>query len=218
MTDEARYWIKPERFTAEFQLGGGYGIQAVEMVGWEIAAEGELSADAPRIIAETADTGGNLAVWYSDGRFQRYSRIEIAAEHRGFDGTVVLQRIRAIAPLHPLAVPVGPPVGSVPLPTPTPTEEDRIEAAIKVLRGGGFMVARIPECTKPLGHGRHILVTRSAACEGVGPIPHGYQTSHLGSFGMWVHCRCGHSFSDYGESPSNWATHKQEHQIEETRR
>lgn len=79
------------------------------------------------------------------------------------------------------------------------------------LRGSGYMVVKVPECTKPPGHGRHILITRSAACEGVGPIPHGYQTSHLGTFGLWVHCRCGHDFSDYGKAPSDWVQHQQKY-------
>jgi hypothetical protein len=95
---------------------------------------------------------------------------------------------------------------------------DEIKAAIALLREAGFLVAKIPECKKgDRDHGRHTLLVRSAMCDGGGTIPHGYHSSFMGSFGMWVNCLCGHSFSDYDNSddrPSKWAEHKQEHKIE----
>lgn len=93
---------------------------------------------------------------------------------------------------------------------------DELTEAIKLVREAGYLVAKIPPCTRAgRGHGKHILTTKSASCPGEEPIPHGYQTSHRGSFGIWVYCRCGDSFSDYGpeDEPSNWEKHKQEHGI-----
>lgn len=91
---------------------------------------------------------------------------------------------------------------------------------VKALRGQGYMVVKIPPCTRAgRGHGRHILITRSATCPGEDPMPHGVQGCHDGTFGVWVHCACGHSFRDYtaGDEPATpWQGHKAEHIGERT--
>lgn len=90
-----------------------------------------------------------------------------------------------------------------------------IDEAVALLREAGYLVVKIPPCGKEgSDHGRHVLITRSAACEGGGTIPHGYHSSHFGTFGKWMNCQCGHSFSDYGDPPTDWEKHKAEHGIE----
>lgn len=91
------------------------------------------------------------------------------------------------------------------------SDNDPIQAAFQLLGDNGYMVFKIPECAMPPGHGRHTLRTRSAMCEGVGPIPHGYHNAYFGSFGPIINCRCGLAFSDYGSKPSQWVKHQQEH-------
>jgi len=84
------------------------------------------------------------------------------------------------------------------------------------LRHAGYMVVKIPPCTKDEPHGRHTLITRSVSCPGREPIPHGHVTSYLGSFGMRVTCLCGESFSDSpmdDDGPSDWEEHKAEHGV-----
>jgi hypothetical protein len=91
------------------------------------------------------------------------------------------------------------------------TPSDLDEAAT-LLRDAGYLVVKIPPCGKQgRDHGRHILITRSASCPGGGTIPHGAHGGHLGTFGYWVNCRCGDSFSDYSGPPSDWEKHKQAH-------
>lgn len=87
-----------------------------------------------------------------------------------------------------------------------------VDDAVALLREAGYLVAKIPPCSSQgRDHGRHVLITRSASCPGGGTIPHGLQSWHDGTFGMWANCQCGHSFSDYGDAPTDWAKHKQEH-------
>lgn len=76
------------------------------------------------------------------------------------------------------------------------------------LRANGYLVIKIPECRRPEGHGRHILVTRSAICDGVEPIPHGLRQSAQGLFYMWYTCLCGKDFNT-----EDWNQHKKEHGI-----
>lgn len=87
-----------------------------------------------------------------------------------------------------------------------------IDEAVALLRKAGYLVAKIPPCGKEgRDHGRHILITRSSSCPGGGTIPHGLQSWHDGTFGVWANCRCGHSFSAYGGPPTNWDQHQQDH-------
>lgn len=96
-------------------------------------------------------------------------------------------------------------------------KQNEIQAAIALLRDAGFLVAKIPACKKgDRDHGRHTLLVRSAMCEGGGTIPHGYLKASMGTFGMWMHCQCGHMFSDYtfgDDGLTDWAKHKKEHGI-----
>ena len=45
-------------------------------------------------------------------------------------------------------------------------------------------------------------------CEGEEPIPHGYVSTHIGTFDWWTSCSCGHEFNT-----DNWEKHKLEHKI-----
>src|SRR5260221_3834117 len=92
------------------------------------------------------------------------------------------------------------------------TEGDA-EAMAEQLRAAGYLVTKIPACTRSSGHGRHVLIIRTASCEGVEPIPHGPHSVHQGMFGLWYRCKCGHEFPDYTESddgPTQWQAHKAE--------
>lgn len=94
--------------------------------------------------------------------------------------------------------------------TDTPKPEHTEAAAL--LRAAGYLVVKIPPCSKEgRDHGAHVLITRSARCPGGGNIPHGIHSWYQGSFGPWANCHCGHLFSDYGQAPSDWEKHKQEH-------
>jgi hypothetical protein len=94
------------------------------------------------------------------------------------------------------------------------SSDDEIARARTLLVEAGYLVTKIPPCNRgDANHGRHSLITRTAVCEGGGVIPHGYHGTHMGSFGWWMNCQCGHSFADYGlegeETP--WEQHKREH-------
>lgn len=90
-----------------------------------------------------------------------------------------------------------------------------IAAAIKLLRNAGYLVFEIPDCKRQYDHGRHVLITRSASCAGRGEIPHGLYNTYQGSFGLWINCQCGESFSDYtfDGGQTSWQQHKEEHDI-----
>lgn len=87
------------------------------------------------------------------------------------------------------------------------------EEMADVLRSHGYLVVKVPECNKDYGHGKHVLITRSGVCQGKEPIPHGYHSSHVGTFGMWVNCQCGKSFSDCTDDPTPWGLHKAENHL-----
>lgn len=92
-----------------------------------------------------------------------------------------------------------------------------VEDAVALLTDAGYTVFLPPACKRPGGHGRHSLMTRSAMCPGVEPIPHGLHSVRTGSFGPIVDCRCGSSFrhDDWAGTgrPSQWEKHKAEHDI-----
>jgi hypothetical protein len=67
---------------------------------------------------------------------------------------------------------------------PTEQAETPIKAAIKLLRGQGFLVVRVPKCTQSPNHGRHILITKSVSCD-----------------------------SAFEDADSPWGEHKKEHHI-----
>ena len=85
-----------------------------------------------------------------------------------------------------------------------------LEGMVGTLRENGYMVFKVPVCKIEGPHGRHAVITRTAHCEGKEPIPHGYHSSNMGSFGMWVNCQCGRSFSDCSSDPTPWERHKAE--------
>lgn len=78
-----------------------------------------------------------------------------------------------------------------------PATEAALQSALTLVRESGYVAFKAPPCKYPGGHGRHSLITRTISCEGVEPIPHGFHGTHMGSFGWWVHCQCGHAFADY---------------------
>jgi hypothetical protein len=92
------------------------------------------------------------------------------------------------------------------------TAEERLEAAVSLLRENGYQVSRKTACTTVGGHGRHTLKTRSEVCPGEEPMPHGYRSGHQGTFDWWVHCQCGSAFPD-NDGPRGWAAHTAEHGI-----
>jgi hypothetical protein len=82
------------------------------------------------------------------------------------------------------------------------------------LRENGYLVFKVPPCNRmERGHGRHALLTRSAMCEGQEPVPHGFHSTHFGSFGPWNSCTCGRDFNDYSED-ENGLTPWQRHMAE----
>src|SRR5262245_14400606 len=92
------------------------------------------------------------------------------------------------------------------------TETPDLADAAALLRSAGYLVVKVPPCRfEGLDHGKHVLITRSATCPGGGNIPHGIHGWHQGTFGPWANCQCGHSFSDYGQDPSDWEKHKRDH-------
>lgn len=78
-----------------------------------------------------------------------------------------------------------------------------VKAAIETLKAAGYLIAKIPECKhldRP--HGSHGLITRTASCEGVEPMPHGFRNGYQGAMG-WINiCQCGRSFYE-----DDWKTH-----------
>jgi hypothetical protein len=90
-----------------------------------------------------------------------------------------------------------------------PATTPEIQAAVDLLTAHGYLVAKIPPCNRNGGHGRHPLITRTASCEGAGPIPHGWRSGRMGTFGWWNDCKCGHGFSDYAPDGelTNWQKH-----------
>jgi hypothetical protein len=96
------------------------------------------------------------------------------------------------------------------------TDSKHIKEIIVELQEAGFMVFKVPKCELGNGHGRHVLKTRSAICEGKEPIPHGYQNSSSRGLlgGSSVYCRCGLSFTSFsGEKDTPWEQHKREFKI-----
>jgi hypothetical protein len=71
-----------------------------------------------------------------------------------------------------------------------------LETARELLRSRGYLVFRVPACTREGGHGKHVLLTGSAMCPGVAPVPHGFLSSYETAFGTRVNCLCGDSFLD----------------------
>jgi hypothetical protein len=92
-----------------------------------------------------------------------------------------------------------------------------VAAMVETLSAAGYLVVKIPPCDRRGGHGRHALITRTAQCDGVEPIPHGFHSTHRRLFGYGVTCACGGSFSDYSKDgePSAWAEHKAQHGIQD---
>lgn len=90
-------------------------------------------------------------------------------------------------------------------------DTEALIAMAQTLQDNGYLVFKVPPCNRNgHGHGRHVLLTRSAVCEGKEPVPHGFHSSHLGTFGFWNHCQCGRDFNDYsrgddGQTP--WERH-----------
>lgn len=84
---------------------------------------------------------------------------------------------------------------------------------VEALRESGYLVVKIPPCSKQGGHGRHELVTKTVMCEGAEPIPHGYHSSFHTALGVRVNCRCGRSFSDATDRPTPWDEHMEEHGV-----
>jgi hypothetical protein len=89
------------------------------------------------------------------------------------------------------------------------------QEAIELLKAEGYLVVKIPQCKHgDKSHGRHILITKSASCPGANP-QHGYVSTHYGTFGPWIRCRCGYEFSDYyGDPKTNWQKHREEYGVE----
>ena len=89
-----------------------------------------------------------------------------------------------------------------------------ISTAAKLLSANGYLVFKIPACERAgRGHGRHVLVTRSAVCDGEEPMPHASAGFHMGAFGPWIRCACGREFRDYtagDEDVTPWSAHKAE--------
>ena len=96
--------------------------------------------------------------------------------------------------------------------------DDDVQQAIALLRERGYYVSGVEPCrhsvSRPDGtpwlHGRHTLrhLAGPTYCAGSTPLPHGYHSSHQGTFDVWVACLCGRDFNS-----TNWPVHKAEHGI-----
>lgn len=96
---------------------------------------------------------------------------------------------------------------------------EQLAAAKDLLVANGYLVSKIPVCKwAGRGHGKHVLLTRSARCPGEEPMPHKDVGGYQNFLGFQVLCACGDSFSDTPwnddpESKTDWTLHKELHGI-----